>query len=271
VYLRNTYDDVKGRLVGVTVNGTPQLYTVYDGSNPYLDFNSSGQLTQRYLYNPNALSQFYGQVSANGTVQWFLTDNINSIRQVVSSGGSVLDALTYDPYGNILNQTNAANAPRFLYAGGAYDSLTGYDQFGRRYYDPSDGRWTSQDPLGFKAGDTDLYRYVANDPTNAIDPNGLETPTASKGLPPGGAAVPGYYHECDKKAPIVINTKAFRAKAALNNVDPKIVRQILDATIGTSKPWTINPCKKWAETAFGKMPPMKPTGEIIGAKKFMSV
>jgi hypothetical protein len=108
---------------------------------------------------------------------------------------------------------------------------------------------------------------VANDPTNAIDPNGLETPTASKGLPPGGAAVPGYYHECDKKAPIVINTKAFRAKAALNNVDPKIVRQILDATIGTSKPWTINPCKKWAETAFGKMPPMKPTGEIIGAKK----
>src|SRR5579875_3391351 len=167
-----TYDVFNNR-IAVSLNGTPELYTVYDGSNPYMDFNGSGQLTERYLYNPNALSQFYGQVSANGTVQWFLTDNINSIRQVVSSNGNVLDAITYDPYGNIINQTNAANAPRFLYAGGAYDSLTGYDQFGRRYYDPSDGRWTSQDPLGFKAGDTNLYRYTGNSPLNRTDSSGL--------------------------------------------------------------------------------------------------
>jgi RHS repeat-associated protein len=152
----------------VSLNGTPQLYTVYDGSNPYMDFNGSGQLTERYLYNPNALSQFYGQVSANDNVQWFLTDNINSIRQVVSANGTVLDAITYDPYGNIVNQTNAANASRFLYAGGAYDSLTGYDQFGRRYYNPSDGRWTSQDPLGL-GPDSNLYRYVNNSPLNYVD------------------------------------------------------------------------------------------------------
>jgi len=167
-----TYD-INNNRIAVSLNGTPELYTVYDGSNPCLDFNGSGQLTERYLYNPNALSQFYGQVSANGTVQWFLTDNINSIRQVVSASGSVLDLITYDPYGNILSQTNAANAPRFLYAGGAYDSLTGQYQFGRRYYNPADGRWTSQDPLGFKAGDTDLYRYVRNVPTSSTDPNGL--------------------------------------------------------------------------------------------------
>ena len=90
----------------------------------------------------------------------------------MSRFSSVLDAITYDPYGNIINQTNAANAPRFLYAGGTYDSLTGNDQFGRRYYDPSDGRWTSQDPLGFKAGDTNLYRYVYNDPAILIDSSG---------------------------------------------------------------------------------------------------
>jgi len=184
-----TYD-VNNNRIAVSLNGTPQLYTVYDGSNPYMDFNGSGQLTERYLYNPNALSQFYGQVSASGAVQWFLTDNIHSIRQVVSANGNVLDAITYDPYGNIVNQTNTANAPRFLYAGGAYDSLTGYDQFGRRYYNPSDGRWTSQDPLGFKAGDTDLYRYVANDPTNAIDPNGLD----SFWIGAGNYGLPGYYY-----------------------------------------------------------------------------
>src|SRR5262249_47348345 len=34
--------------------------------------------------------------------------------------------------------------------------------------------WTSQDPLGFAAGDTNLYRYVKNAPTDATDPGGLD-------------------------------------------------------------------------------------------------
>ncbi|MCO8124099.1 hypothetical protein NHH03_20310 [Stieleria sp. TO1_6] len=32
----------------------------------------------------------------------------------------------------------------------------------------------SQDPIGFSAGDANLYRYVGNGPTNATDPSGLE-------------------------------------------------------------------------------------------------
>jgi hypothetical protein len=35
------------------------------------------------------------------------------------------------------------------------------------------GRWTSQDPAGFAAGDANLYRYAANDSVNARDPTGL--------------------------------------------------------------------------------------------------
>lgn len=30
-----------------------------------------------------------------------------------------------------------------------------------------------QDPLGFAAGDANLYRYVGNSPTNFTDPSGL--------------------------------------------------------------------------------------------------
>ncbi len=145
---------------------------MYDGANPYMDFNGSGALTERYLTNPNALSQFYGQVNASGTAQWFLTDNINSIRQVVSTTGTSLDAITYDPYGNIVSQTNAANAPRFLYAGGEYDSLTGEYRYGRRVDKPADGQWLSPDPSGL-AADRNPYRYVRNDPTNMVDPTGL--------------------------------------------------------------------------------------------------
>src|SRR5208283_5277438 len=48
--------------------------------------------------------------------------------------------------------------------------------------DPSIGRWTSEDPLGFAAGDTNLYRYVGNGPTDGTDPTGL-LPDSSQSQP----------------------------------------------------------------------------------------
>ena len=42
-----------------------------------------------------------------------------------------------------------------------------------RYYDPKTGRWISQDPAGFRAGDANLYRYISNRATAAADPSGL--------------------------------------------------------------------------------------------------
>lgn len=49
-------------------------------------------------------------------------------------------------------------------------------------YDPTIGRWLTEDPLGFGAGDANLYRYVGNRQTNAVDPSGLQFP----GNPPPG-------------------------------------------------------------------------------------
>jgi RHS repeat-associated protein len=64
-------------------------------------------------------------------------------------------------------------ADRFRYAGYQYDAATGLYYVGARWYDPSQGRWLSRDPLGFDAGDVNLYRYVGNSPTNSKDPLGL--------------------------------------------------------------------------------------------------
>jgi uncharacterized protein RhaS with RHS repeats len=41
-------------------------------------------------------------------------------------------------------------------------------------FDPSIGRWLSEDPTGFESGDVNLYRFVGNDPTNGTDPSGLK-------------------------------------------------------------------------------------------------
>jgi hypothetical protein len=40
-------------------------------------------------------------------------------------------------------------------------------------YDPSTGRWGQFDPIAFDAGQSNLYQYAGNDPTNAIDSTGM--------------------------------------------------------------------------------------------------
>jgi len=48
-----------------------------------------------------------------------------------------------------------------------------------RYYDPSTGRFASEDETGFHDG-VNFYRYVHNDPTDDTDPTGY---TTYKGFP----------------------------------------------------------------------------------------
>ena len=43
-------------------------------------------------------------------------------------------------------------------------------------YDPQTGRFLSADPIGFQAGDTNLYRYVFNNPVKYTDPTGTIVP-----------------------------------------------------------------------------------------------
>jgi RHS repeat-associated protein len=165
-----TYDALDRR-IGVDTNSV-QTWTVYDQKNPYADFNSSGAVQMRYLYGP-AVDEILARVDSGGNTAWYLTDHLGSVRDLVSSSGTELDHIAYDSYGNILSESNAANGDRFKYAGIQYDNTTGlsYDQ--ARWYDPVTGRFISRDPSGFGGGDTNLYRYVGNGPTDAIDPSGL--------------------------------------------------------------------------------------------------
>lgn len=78
----------------------------------------------------------------------------------------------HDEFGVVVVDTNPGFQP-FGFAGGLYDSETRLVRFGARDYDSVTGRWTARDPILFRGGSSNLYRYINNEPVNAIDPSGL--------------------------------------------------------------------------------------------------
>ncbi len=67
-------------------------------------------------------------------------------------------------------QTDFGNP--FLYTGRRYDAESGLYQYRARIYIPALGRFGSRDPLDYRAGDENLYRYCINDPLVYADPSG---------------------------------------------------------------------------------------------------
>jgi RHS repeat-associated protein len=79
----------------------------------------------------------------------------------------------YDAFGNKVVD-GGSGGDRFLYTGREWDGPIGQYYYRARYYSPTIGRFGSEDPLGFSGGDANLYRYVDNSPTNAVDPSGFQ-------------------------------------------------------------------------------------------------
>ncbi|MGO8745380.1 MAG: RHS repeat-associated core domain-containing protein [Thermoguttaceae bacterium] len=66
-------------------------------------------------------------------------------------------------------------------------------------YDPTVGRFLSEDPIGFDGQDANKYRYVHNSPLNATDPTGL---AENPGNPPSPYARPKVYI-CERPAQVI--------------------------------------------------------------------
>jgi YD repeat-containing protein len=133
-----TYDALDRR-IGIKENGA-QSWTVYDGINPYADFNSSGTLTQRYLFGPGAINgavvdELLARTSSGGSTAWYLPDKLGSIRDIVDNSGNALDHVVYDSFGTIVTETNAANGDRFKFAEMEWDPAIGQHYDRARYYD----------------------------------------------------------------------------------------------------------------------------------------
>ena len=173
----------------MTTGGTTtvQRYAI-DGWNPaksnpvgnedydvWADLDGSSSLTTRYLRGDN-VDQLLGRVDTAGGAAgyWTLTDSLGSVRDVIDNTATVKDSIQYDAFGNINTSTelDPSLRGRYAFTGREFDVETQLQYNRARYYDATTGRWISQDPMGFNAGDRNLYRYASNQPVSSDDPSG---------------------------------------------------------------------------------------------------
>jgi RHS repeat-associated protein len=199
----NTYDlkyDALGRCVKRTLNGVTTYY-IYDGEKPILDYKSSDlthpaknvygkgidEILMRTDPTVNSASAFYyGQ------------DHEGSVTHLINASGNVIESYRYDVFGaptfydgSATQIASTAYNNRFLFTGREYAATyqTTYTaaftfyEYRARAYNPTLGRFMSEDPKLFDAGDYNLFRYCQNDPVDMTDPMGLDTagpaPTSS--------------------------------------------------------------------------------------------
>ena len=143
---------------------------LYDGVSSIQDVDQNGNVLARYEQSSN-LDEPLAELRS-GTTSYYQADGIGSITSLSSSTGVLANAYTYDSFGNLTASTGSLTN-RFLYTGRELDSETGIYYYRARYYDPTVGRFISEDPIGFRGG-VDLYTYVTNSPIGSKDPSGLK-------------------------------------------------------------------------------------------------
>jgi len=181
-----TYDPF-GRRVSKTLSGTTTKL-LPDGPNVAQE--TQGTSTTNVL-SGLAPNQVFARTTSTAT-ESLLAEALGSTIGIGTSAGKVETSYTYDPFGATSKEGTASENP-FQYTGGENDGDGLYNDRAR-YYSPAAARFISQDPLGEEANGPNLYRYVDNSPTNAIDPYGtnLRAPTPTdgsvSGAPAGGSS-----------------------------------------------------------------------------------
>jgi RHS repeat-associated protein len=108
---------------------------------------------------------------------YYHNDQLDTPVQATDKAGNIVWAANYDAFGRAAITTPTATTDKptiesqLRLPGQIEDPETGLYYNFRRYYDPSIGRYVTQDPIGVDGG-FNLYRYAEADPINKRDPTG---------------------------------------------------------------------------------------------------
>ncbi len=169
-------DGLKTKRVGP--NGTTNYY--YAGIRPIWETNSAGAMTAQYDRDifGNLLSRL-----ESGTRRYYHHDGLGSTTAITSTTGAVSATMLYDAWGNV-RTTSGSTQGNYRFTGAERDVTTGLYHMGARFYDPTIGRWLSEDPVqdqSFEPATLNFYAYVANNPLVFTDLRGTTIDSSSTG------------------------------------------------------------------------------------------
>jgi RHS repeat-associated protein len=182
--LRTTFTyDAQGNLIQdetwKTGVGTTTTRMAVAGGHVWARLNGSNALQLRHLFL-DGTDQLFARIDGNGTAAWYLTDRLGSVRVIMNSSGATQKVLDYNAFGKRIADSAPSYLEPFGYTAREWfvEILLQYNR--NRWYDVDTGRWMSEDPIGFEAGDPNLLRYVKNNPLSYVDPFGrAEQPVSS--------------------------------------------------------------------------------------------
>ena len=162
------YDPFGRRIEKVAPTSGTTVYA-YDGDNVTEELGSGGSLLAHYTQGA-AIDEPLAITGTSGTY-FSHADGLGSITSLTGGSGQLANSYVYDSFGNLTGSTGTITNP-FQYTAREFDSETGLYYYRARYYDPSAGRFVSEDPVRFQAG-YNFYVYVGNDPVDLIDAIGM--------------------------------------------------------------------------------------------------
>jgi RHS repeat-associated protein len=181
-----------GFMVGtsITSNGTTsQTNYLVDPSglgNVVASYTGTGSLIANYVYGLGLVST----TGPSGTGYYDFDASGNTVG-ITGSKGNYVNHYSYLPFGETTTISAALPNP-FTFAGQVGVMQLGSNLFYMRArdYTPTTGQFTSNDPTGLAGGDSNLRRYVNNDPVGYVDPLGMSSMPAGtitwSALPGGG-------------------------------------------------------------------------------------
>lgn len=178
-----SYDGLGHRLMA-TRSGVLTCYIYDPWGNLVAVADESNNIAEKFIYGRGLLA-----MTTSSALYCYHFDPKGNTVALTDMTGTLVNSYAYGPFGEILAQQETVSQPfKFVGQYGVMAEPEGLYYMRARYYDPSVGRFISEDPLGFEGGDVNLYAYVQNNPVNLIDPHGLQIDTPIEGEEdlPGG-------------------------------------------------------------------------------------
>jgi RHS repeat-associated protein len=146
-----------------------------EGSHVEAVYGCGGTLSEKYLRGSTTdelVAGFILEGTNKPLPKLYRQDHIGGISAITDHKGGVMQSFTYSAFGQVQRAAGGGIA-RLKYTG-RDDDETGLYYYRARYYDPRIGRFISEDPMGYGAGDVSFYAYANNNPVNGNDPSGNE-------------------------------------------------------------------------------------------------